>query len=177
VVFVTAHDEHAIRAFEVDAVDYLLKPFERERLEQAIERARRELAHDPSELVARIERLLEATGAGRAPLRRLAIKVDGRITPLPVDEIRWLEADDNYVRVHAARGVHRIRGPLAELERRLDPDEFVRVHRSAVVRIDGIVEVATLFHGDCEVVLRGGVRLAVGRIHRDGLLARLGGGS
>jgi two-component system LytT family response regulator len=177
VIFVTAHDEHAIRAFEVDAVDYLLKPFERGRLEQAVERARRELARDPAEMVARIERLLEATGAGRAPARRLAIKVDGRITPLPVDEIRWLEADDNYVRVHTARGAHRIRGPLAELERRMDPREFVRVHRSAIVRIDGIVEVATLFHGECEVVLRGGLRLAVGRVYRDRLLACLGDGA
>jgi two-component system LytT family response regulator len=174
VVFVTAHDEYAIRAFEVEAIDYLLKPFDRARLARTVARVRRQLRRDSGELAEKVRRLL-ASGAGeRRPLRRIAIRSGGRIQSIPVDEIHWFEAADNYLKIHTAKAVPLIRETLAELERRLDPDVFIRIHRTAIVRIESIREVECLFHGDYEVVLRSGTRLPLGRKYRDRLLEALG---
>ncbi|MEP7132048.1 MAG: response regulator, partial [Acidobacteriota bacterium] len=170
IVFVTAHDEYAIRAFEVEAVDYLLKPFDRLRLKQTLERVRRQLGDDRGVLLDKLRRLVAASadpGAAR-PLRRLAIKSSGRIQSLPIEEVSFFEAADNYLKVHAGKSVHWIREALSDLERRLDADCFIRIHRSAIVRIDAIREVESLFHGDYNVVLKSGERLAVGRKYRDG---------
>ena len=174
VVFVTAHDEHAIRAFEVEAIDYLLKPFDRARFARTLDRVRRQLRSDPGELAERLRRLIAAGAGERRRLRRIAIRAGGRIQSLPVDEVHWFEAADNYLRIHTAKAVHLIRETLAELERRLDPDAFIRIHRSAIVRIESVREVECLFHGDYEVVLRSGTRLPVGRKYRDRLLEALG---
>jgi len=174
VVFVTAHDEYAIRAFEVEAIDYLLKPFDRARLRQALDRVRRQLQRDPEELAEKLRRLLAAGAGERRPLRRIAIRSGGRIHSLPVDEIHWFEAADNYLKIHTAKTAPLIRETLAELERRLDPDVFIRIHRSTIVRTDSIREVQCLFHGDYEVVLLTGTRLPVGRKYRDHLLEALG---
>ena len=174
VVFVTAHDEYAIRAFEVEAIDYLLKPFDRARLRQTLDRVRRQLGRDPGELAEKLQRLLASRAGERRPLRRIAIRSGGRIQSLPVDEVHWFEAADNYLKIHTARAVPLIRETLAELERRLDPDVFIRIHRSAIVRIESIREVECMFHGDYEVVLRSGTRLPVGRKYRDRLLEALG---
>lgn len=174
VVFVTAHDEYAIRAFEVEALDYLLKPFDRLRLRQTLDRVRRQLRQEPGEFVEKLRRLLAAGSDARRPLRRLAIRSGGRIQSLPVNDVQWFEAADNYLKIHTGRAVHLLRETLSELERRLDPDVFIRVHRSAIVKIDGIREVESLFHGDYEVVLRTGARVPVGRKYRDRLLEAMG---
>jgi two-component system, LytTR family, response regulator len=174
VVFVTAHDEYAIRAFEVEAIDYLLKPFDRARLARTLVRVRRQLRGESGELAEKVRRLLAAGAGERRPLRRIAIRSGGRIQSIPVDEIHWFEAADNYLKIHTARAVPLIRETLAELERRLDPDVFIRIHRSAIVRIESILEVECLFHGDYEVVLRSGTRLPLGRKYRDRLLEALG---
>jgi two-component system LytT family response regulator len=169
-VFVSAHDEYAIRAFEVEAIDYLLKPFDRARLGQALERARRQVDRGPEELARKLERVLAAQGG----LRRIAIRADDRIQSVRVDDIQWFEAADNYVKVHIGKAVHLIRETLANLERRLPAAAFVRVHRSAIVSLDAVREVESLFHGDYEVVLRTGERIAVGRKYRESLLKALG---
>jgi two-component system LytT family response regulator len=173
IVFVTAHDDHAIKAFEVEAVDYLLKPFDRSRLRQALDRARRQLRQGPGEMIETLRRLLDAAGGTRR-LRRVAIRSGGRLQSLRVEEIQWFEAADNYVRIHTGKGAHLIRETLSQLEQRLDPELFIRVHRSAIVKIDGIREVESLFHGDYAVVLRTGERLAVGRSYRERLLEAIG---
>jgi len=173
-VFVTAHDEYAIRAFEVEAIDYLLKPFDRARLGQALERARRQVDRGPDELARKLERLLAAQAGSGGTVRRIAVRADDRIQSVKVDEVQWFEAADNYVKVHSDKTVHLIRETLSNLERRLEADAFVRVHRSAIVSLDAVREVESLFHGDYEVVLRTGERIAVGRKYRDSLLKALG---
>lgn len=175
VVFVTAHDDYAIRAFEVEAIDYLLKPFDGPRLRQAIDRVRRQLRQDPRDLAEKLGRLLGLDGEMRRPLRRIAFRSAGRIQSLRVDEVYWFEAADNYLKIHTGKDVHLVRETLSELERRLDPDLFVRVHRSAIVKIEGIRQVESLFHGDYEVILRTGERLPVGRKYRDRLIEAMGG--
>jgi two-component system LytT family response regulator len=174
VVFVTAHDEYAIRAFEVEAIDYLLKPFDRARLARTLSRVRRQLGRDSGELAEKVRRLLAAGAGERRPLRRIAIRSGGRIQSIPVDEIHWFEAADNYLKIHTAKSVPLVRETLAELERRLDPDVFIRIHRSAIVRIESILAVESLFHGDYEAVLRSGDRLPVGRRYRERLLETIG---
>lgn len=178
IVFVTAHDEYAIRAFEVEAIDYLLKPFDRLRLRQALDRVRRQLREEPEQLMDKLRRLLGSAADEReAVLRRIAVRSGGRIQSLKVEEIHWFEAADNYLRIHTARAVHLIRETLSALERRLDPAVFIRIHRSAIVRIESIREVESLFHGDYEVVLGSGERLPVGRKYRDRLVEAMGGRS
>jgi two-component system LytT family response regulator len=175
VVFVTAYDEYAIRAFDVEAVDYLLKPFDRLRLRQTLERVRRQLGQEPRQLVEKLRRILESPAAAGTPLRRIAVRSGGRIQSLKVEEISWIEAADNYARVHSAKAVHLIRETLASLEQRLDPNVFIRVHRSAIVRLECIREIESLFHGDYVAVLATGERLPVGRTYRDRLVEAMGG--
>ncbi len=175
VVFVTAHDEYAIRAFEVEAIDYLLKPFDRLRLRQTLERVRRQRTQDSGEIVEKLRRLLEAGADPRRPLRRIAIRSGGRIQSVRVEDVYWFQAADNYLRIHTGKAVHLIRETISALERRLDPGLFIRVHRSAIVKIESIREVESLFHGDYEAVLRTGERIPVGRKYRDGLLQAMGG--
>ena len=173
VVFVTAHDEYAIRAFQVEAIDYLLKPFDRARLRQTLDRVRRQVERDPGEIVRRLRRLLAGGEPGR-PMRRIAIQSGGRIRSLKVEEVSWFEAADNYVRIHSGKEVCLVRETLSEFERRLDPDDFIRIHRSAIAKIESIREVESLFHGAHAAVLCTGERLAVGRKYRDRLLEALG---
>jgi two-component system, LytTR family, response regulator len=174
IVFVTAHDEHAVRAFDAEAVDYLLKPFDRSRLRRALDRTRLARKRDPEELLGILRRLTALAAPERRALRRIAVRSEGRLHSYRVEDIHWFEGADNYVRLHTGRGVHGIRETLSELERRLDPERFVRIHRSAIVGIDAIREVESLFHGDFAVVLRTGERLAVGRTYRGRFLEAIG---
>jgi two-component system LytT family response regulator len=151
VVFVTAHDGYAVRAFEVEARDYLLKPFDRARFRRALARAR----------------------ASVRPLSRLLVREGDRIRFLPVDDIDWLEAADNYVTVHAGAAEHLLRDTLSGLEARLDAARFVRVHRRAVVNVAAVRAVRAQPHGDHLVELRGGASLPVGRSYRDAFFARM----
>ena len=176
VVFVTAHDEHALRAFEVEALDYLLKPFDRARFEQTLDRVRRERRQTLDELDKKIAALLERIEKPEAEphLDRILVGSGGRMTFIKLHEVDWIEADDNYVRLHAGRETHLVRETLRRLEPRLDPRLFLRIHRSAIINIEAIAEIRSLFHGDYDVLLRDGTALPVGRTWRDRLLQRMG---
>lgn len=165
VIFVTAYDEHAIRAFTVHALAYLLKPVEGPRLHDELARVRAHRRRDAeAELVARLEGLL---GEGTVPSPdRLAVKVDGRILFLETRDIDWAEGADNHVRLHLGPRTHLVRGTLTELARRLPTGRFLRVHRSALVNVARIVEVQPWFGGDFVVILAGGRRITTGRSYR-----------
>jgi two-component system, LytTR family, response regulator len=172
VVFVTAHAEYAVDAFAVQAFDYLLKPFDRARFETTLERVRARLSTGEAPLRESLERL--AAALGRPPLARLAVTDAGRTRFVDLASVDWLEAEDNYVAVHAGAARHLVRETLAHLEARLDPAVFVRVHRSALVNVGAVREMNVLFHGDVELLLRGGHRVRVGRSYRSGLKEKLG---
>lgn len=174
VVFVTAYDQFAMRAFEAHAIDYLLKPFDGARFGRALERARRQIENSGiDDLRERLAELIRA-GSSERYLDRLVIRNAGRIFFLGVDEIDWIEAADNYVVVHAGREAHLVRDTMNRLESRMDPHRFVRIRRSSLVNIDRIKELRPLFHGEYEVVLADGQTLASIRRYRtkvDALLA------
>lgn len=168
VVFVTAYDEHALRAFEVHALDYLLKPFPPERLDDMLDRVRRRLAERRSlETSTRIERALQELGRERRPLRRLLVESGpGRQVLLALDEVLLLRADRNDVCFVTAARAYRRRITLGELERRLEPDVFFRLNRSEIVRASAIREVQPWFHGDARVILHDGTMLSWSRRYR-----------
>ena len=167
VIFVTAYDEHALEAFGVHALAYLLKPVERARLHEELARARAVRSHQTeSDLAARLAAML----ADRAPTpqgeERIAVKVDGRILFLDTREIDWAEGADNHVRLHMGSRTHRVRGTLTELARRLPAHRFLRVHRSALINVARIAEVQPWFGGDFVVILATGARVTTGRSYR-----------
>jgi two-component system LytT family response regulator len=167
VVFVTAYDEHALRAFDVHAVDYVLKPIDRHRFRTAVERARRRLAHAPEQFDRRIAAALGELGRrAHDYAKRLAIKGDGRVILVDVDEVDRLEAAGNYVEVHSAARHHLVRETMASLEARLDPARFVRVSRSSIVNATRVRELQPMFNGDFVVVLRDGTKVAGSRRYR-----------
>ena len=170
VVFVTAYDKYALRAFEVHALDYLLKPFDAERFAEALGRARSQIERQGlSEISLRLQSLIDDLRTPAKYAERLVVKTPGRIFFLGVEEIDWVEAADNYVRLHAGRDAHLLRETMNSLEKRLDPAVFLRVRRSAIVNVRRIKELHTLFRGEYEIVLRDGTRLATGRGYRDKL--------
>jgi two-component system LytT family response regulator len=156
VIFTTAFDQYALRAFEVHALDYLLKPFDEERLGASIDRAAAMIRG--SRTNPGVREFLEQL----APPERFVVRTPGRIVFLPLAEVDWIEAAGNYVYVHAGRERHLIRGTLKAIESRFD-SQFARIHRSAIVNLQRVRELAPRAHGDCEVVLRGGARLPVSR--------------
>ena len=170
IIFVTAYDRYAVQAFEVHALDYLLKAFDRERFERAVEHAKEEIRR--AREGALNERLADATRGSRieeAASDALVIKSAGRIFFLAVEEIDWVEAADNYVRIHAGSKGHLMRETLQSLEGRLDPAKFLRIHRSTIVNIDRIRELQPMFHGDYAVRLRDGTELTLSRNYRNNL--------
>jgi two-component system, LytTR family, response regulator len=188
IIFVTAFDEHALSAFEVHAIDYLLKPVERERFVAAVERARALVQNTTA--AQRHERLLALlqeeprTGDGEArdPLaetsspvvagdpaafpRRFLVKGDGQMYFVAVDDIDWIEAYGNYVRLHVGKGVHLIRETLGNIERKLDPTRFARVHRSSIVNLDRVSRMDLWGAGDYVVLLKDGTKLKLSRWYR-----------
>ncbi len=175
IIFVTAYDRYAVRAFEVHALDYLLKSFDRERFAAAVQRAKAEIRHSrEGALNERLAGLLEDLQIKNERLTRLVIKSAGRIVFLRVEEIDWIEAADNYVRVHAGREAHLMRETLQALEKRLDPARFLRIHRSSLVNIERIRELQPIFHGDYVVKLTDGTELTLSRNYREKLLEPLG---
>ena len=171
VIFVTAYDEYALRAFDVHALDYLLKPFKRERLERAVARARGQIAlKHKGELDQRLSSLIADIKQDRKYLDRLVVRSAGRIFFLRTDEIDWIEAAGNYVKLHVGRESHMIRDTMNGIESRLDPDKFVRIHRSTVVNIDRIKELYPMFSGDYAVRLTSGTELTLSRNHRERFL-------
>jgi two-component system LytT family response regulator len=166
VIFVTAHDEHAVRAFAVRAVDYLVKPYDRERLRVALDRGReqamrrrreaRTLAGDPS-----------AAGGESEPMTRFVVRGVGRLLLIEVGEVDWIEAAGNYVRLHHGRESHLLRETMSSLEARLSPRRFARIHRSTIVNLARVRELHHILHGDYSVLLRDGARLTLSRGYRE----------
>ena len=185
VVFVTAHDTHALRAFEVAAIDYVVKPVRKERLVAALDRARVLLASRESAAVGeRLQKMLAELGAnarsGVPPAlphhpgaARLEVRDGESILFLPVAEIDWLEADGPIVRVHAGRAVYGVRDTLSRMEESLDQATFVRIHRSFIVNLERVRELQPWFGGDALLVLREGQKLKVSRTYRTQLRDRL----
>ncbi|HKQ72346.1 MAG TPA: LytTR family DNA-binding domain-containing protein [Blastocatellia bacterium] len=170
IIFVTAFNQHALRAFEVSALDYLLKPYERERFEQALRRAKEALkqAFDSQQqrrIFAMLERL---KGEGRY-LDWLSVKVDERVLLLRVSEIDWIEAEGNYVRVHIGKQTHFLRETISGLEEQLDPKTFIRTQRGAIVNVNRIRELHVWTRGDYRIVLHDGAELTLSRHYRENL--------
>ena len=176
VIFVTAYDKYALRAFEVHALDYLLKPFDRERFSSALERAREFLMREKKKgaLDERLLALLADIKPERKHLERFVIKSSGRVFFIKAEEIDWIEAASNYVRLHAGRDSHLMRETMSALESKLDPKKFLRANRSAIVNIEKIKELHTLFRGEYEIVLQTGARLTMARACREKLQELLG---
>lgn len=180
VVFVTAHDSHALQAFEIHALDYLLKPYSEERFQECLRRAHESIAHD----AARPERLrirellaqLEAVRAGTrgesiaAYPRRFAVRDRNAIVFVKPEELDAVEAAGNYVMLVAGRSKHLLRLTLADMEHQLDPARFARIHRSTIVNVDRVREIRPEPHGDCEVLLESGAVYRLSRAYRDKLI-------
>jgi len=197
IVFVTAYNEYAVKAFDVNAVDYVLKPFDGERFRSAFQRARSTLEQKNSaEAGRRIKALLEevlgeqraqalaaggtVNGATPAPtvpraryLDRLMVKHDGRVFFVKVADVDWFEASGNYVRVHVGRVSHLIRETMHGVEAQLDPNLFARIHRAVIVNMDRIRELQPWFAGDYIVILRDGRQLKLSRTYREALQSRM----
>jgi two-component system LytT family response regulator len=175
IIFVTAFDQFAVRAFEVHALDYLLKPFDRERFDAAWQRAKAVINQDRFEQRdERILALLEELKAEQRYIERLVVKVGGRVFFLDVDNIACIEAEGNYVRVHNGTKSYLIRGTISGLESQLDPKKFLRIHRSAIVKLDKIKELQPWFHGEYHVILETGQKLTLSRNYRANLQEAIG---
>jgi len=184
VVFVTAYDQYALKAFETHALDYLLKPFTASRFHAAIDRARLEVAKSGDRgthqrLVELLEERRRArarppdrNGAAQGYLTRLAVKRNQRIALVGAADIDWIESSGNYAHLHANSASYVVRMTMGELERRLDPARFVRIHRSTIVQIDRIQDIIAAWHGDFDVTLRDGTVLRLSRNYRDRVLDR-----
>jgi two-component system, LytTR family, response regulator len=167
VIFTTAYSEYAVKAFELQALDYLLKPFDRDRFNRSIERTRAALKEpDHSDVEERVRRLLAQIPGRPSTAQQILIKDADRAFFLSVDDIQRVTAAGNYVEVHARGKVHLVRDTLTTFIAQLDPSEFLRVHRSHVVRINFIVEMRPLFHGDYELVLQDGQTLSLSRRYK-----------
>jgi two-component system, LytTR family, response regulator len=174
VVFATAFEDYALRAFDAGALDYLLKPFDEERFRRAVERVRREVLA-PAGAVAALGGVMADLRRARGHAERLVIHTSGRVVFLKVEEIDWLEASGNYVLVHAGREKLLMRETLRALVERLDPARFVRLHRSAVVNIERLRELLPWSRGEQVAVLLDGTQLTIGRAFRERLLAVMNG--
>jgi two-component system LytT family response regulator len=173
VIFVTAYDEYALRAFEVHAFDYLLKPFDQARFEKTIERARKQLASEDRSSEKLLNLLSEFRQRNQEPAR-FAIKTPGRLFFVRQEDIDWMEAADNYVSLHVGPDTHLIRETMNALEQRLDSHRFLRIHRSTIVNADRIKELRPWFHGEYIVLLKDGTELTLSRTYRERILNLLG---
>jgi two-component system LytT family response regulator len=168
VIFVTAFEEHAIHAFEVHALDYLLKPPDPQRFREAVARAKAELQHRGRKaVISRILGMLGSLRPASAGTDRIMLKSGGRITFLRVEEIEWVEAQGDYVCLHTPGKKHLLREKISVLEEQLSPAQFLRIHRSTIVNVNRIKEMQPLYHGDYAVLLQDGTRLTLSRSFRD----------
>ena len=175
IIFTTAYESYAIRAFELHALDYLLKPFDQVRFKAALKYAKERFhSQQDDEKQIQIGTLLESIRAQREYLDRIIIRADGRITFLHTREIDWIEADDKYVHLHTGKSAKMVRQTLTAIESQLDPKKFVRVHRSAMVNVDRVKELQPLFNGEHSLILESGTRLTLSRKYKDKLFEILG---
>ena len=176
VVFITAYDEHALRAFELHAMDYLLKPFDDERFVQTIERVKREFrTRAAAQLSEKLLNVLQETQprSGRY-LSRIVVRADGRTLLLRATDVDWIEAADYYARIHSGGKSHLLRETMNDLETRLDPDVFFRVHRSAIVNLEKVKEIQPYTRGEHVVIMNNGAKVRLSRGRREKLEERLG---
>ena len=175
VIFVSAYDQYALRAFEFYALDYLLKPFDWDRFKQTLQRAKDQVFKERSSQINQgIQALLEQLKERPKYLDRLVIKSTGRVSLLKTEEIDWIEAEGNYARLHVGKESHLLRETLSALESQLDPNVFLRIHRSTIVSLNRIRELQAWFHGEFQVILKDGTQLLLSRTYREKLEKALG---
>ncbi len=175
VVFVTAYDQYALKAFEVHAVDYLLKPFDRERFQVALARALERIKRqETSALSERLSTMLAELKPETKQPGRIAVKTEGRVLLVKIDDLDWIEAADNYVTLHVGKESHMLRETMNAMEQRLPAAKFMRISRSTIVNVERIQELQPMFHGDYVVILRNNARLTLSRGYRDKLQQLLG---
>lgn len=173
VVFVTAFDRYAVEAFDLHAVDYVLKPFDEDRVRLATERARQRLGGGPDAVTAAQLRALVDQLAPRPRLDRFMVRIGARTVVVEARDVDWIEAAGNYVRLHVAGRRHVVRQRIAQLDDELDPLLFARIHRSAIVNLTRVAELVARPSGDWEVILKGGARLVLSRRYREAFEARV----
>ena len=175
VIFVTAYDEFALRAFEVNAIDYLLKPFDEERLRQAVLRAKRQIAKQESaaQIEEKLRKLLQEVKTEPHYLKRIPVKSSRGTTLVLTEEIDWIASAGHYLELHTGRETHLIREKLSQIETRLDPKDFMRIHRSTIVNLDRIKSLHPMFNGDQIVILKNGQELNLSRTYYDKLMQRI----
>ena len=170
VIFVTAYDDYAVKAFELNAVDYLLKPFDADRLHSSIEQARRRLGADaPSELAGRLHALIELADPGRA--KRIVVRQSDRYDFVVVDTIDRIESASNFVQLYCADRTYLVSDTMNNMARKLDPKRFLRVHRQHIINVERVVAIHPIMNGSYELELRNGVRVASGRQYKQSILA------
>ena len=175
VVFVTAYDQYALQAFDVHALDYLLKPFDRQRFHEALVRARQHLERPANgDLERRLLELVQDLKPNAQRLERFVIKSGGRVFFVRANEIDWIEAAGNYVKLHVGTETHLFRDTMNSIESHLDSDVFFRIHRSHIINIERVKELQPWFNGEYVVFLKNGTRLTLSRSYRDKLQERLG---
>ena len=175
VIFVTAFDHYAVRAFDISAVDYLLKPFDHERMAKALERAKAKLAEESDSVRNQdLLQLLRELKPDTAKIRRFVIKDRERVLLVPVEDIDWIEADGNYLLLHENEKRHIIRKTMKQIASRLDPARFARIHRSTIVNIERIEELHVNFNNQHVVILKNGTELILSRSYRENLSRQLG---
>lgn len=166
VIFVTAYDEYALRAFEVHALDYLMKPFNKSRFKDAVSRVKNIIAQEKQSAIdQKVDKLLEYVSDVKA-LSRILVKSSDRYFFIKSENIIWLEAAGNYVRVHSATKSYLIRETMTNMEKKLDTDIFFRIHRSTIVNVDKIHELEKWFHGDYKVIMENGEKLTMSRNYK-----------
>lgn len=176
-IFVTAYEQYAVQAFQVQALDYLLKPFDEERLREALQRAKEQLrTQQQGEIGQQVQALLNELQAKAKYLERFVIRTSGRILHLKTSEVGWIEAEGNYVRLHIGKDSQLLRETITNLEPQLDPAQFRRIHRSTIVRLDQIRELRPCFHGEYQVTLLDGTEVTMSRNYREKLPELLGKG-
>jgi two-component system LytT family response regulator len=178
IVFVTAFGEYAVKAFEVRALDYLLKPFDRARFDRALEsaaaRRRRQEPEGNAGIDPGLREMLEQLRPARRYAARFLVRSTNHMYFVRVDDVDWMDAAGNYVRLHSAGRAHLVRDTMKALEGRLDPERFVRIHRSAIVNIERVAQIEPYLHGEYVVTLRDGTKLTSSRAHSANLRALLG---
>jgi two-component system, LytTR family, response regulator len=175
IIFTTAYEKYAVRAFELHALDYLLKPFDQTRFRDAMRHAKERLnQREQEEGRLQIKALLENVKSQPKYLERLIVKADGRISFLSAHEINWIQADDKYVHLHTAKASRMVRQTLSAMETQLDPKKFLRIHRSAIVNVERIKELEPTFNGEHIVLLDDGTKLTLSRGYRQKIFELLG---
>jgi two-component system LytT family response regulator len=176
IVFVTAYDEFAIKAFEVSALDYLLKPFEEEQLIRALKRAKREVQkRQATDLNDHLRQLLATVKPDAKYLKRIIVKSGAQTVLVQTEDIDWIGAAGNYLELHVGRETHLVRERISRMEQKLDPEKFARIHRSTIVNLDRVKTLKHLFNGDHLAILRNDTKLNMSRTFYEKLILQIHG--